>query len=143
MNLERCSKVVKDKNIPVKENQRKFTIVNEQGLEITKIQVDGCLEIDGVKCDWMFTMDNPPIEIYVELKGRDVKHAFKQLENTIKVVSRSNTAKRFCYVVASKCPLSSPDIQNQQKAFKRDYNATLRVRNKSDSVNIADLILPS
>lgn len=143
MNLEGCSEVVKHKNIAVQENQRKFTIVNEQGLEITKIQVDGCLEIEGVKCDWMFTIENPPIEIYVELKGRNVKHAFKQLENTIKVVSRSNIAKRFCYVVASKCPLSSPDVQNEQKAFKRNHNATLRVKNNYDSVNIADLILPS
>jgi len=143
MNLEGCSEVVKHKNITVKENQSKFIIVNEQGLEITKIQVDGCLEIEGVKCDWMFTIDNPPIEIYVELKGSDVKHAFKQLENTIKVVSRSNTAKRFCYAITTRCPLTSTEIQNQQRAFKKNHNATLRVKNKSDSVNIADLILPS
>lgn len=51
-----------------------------------KIQVDGCIDIRPVKCDWSLLLDkegNAPQYAFFELKGSDYCHALQQLENTI------------------------------------------------------------
>ncbi|MDJ0675791.1 MAG: hypothetical protein QNJ36_10495 [Calothrix sp. MO_167.B42] len=148
MNLDECSEKINHKNISLQERKSKIILSNKDLIEVTKIKVDNCLDIQGVKCDWLVVIDNPQgypdtyIEIYIELKGSDVKHGFEQIENTIKDIS-SDPQKivKFCYVIfANKCPLSSTEIQNKKKYFKKNYNATLKVERTGLSENINDLI---
>ena len=142
MDFGNCAKTVKDKKISLVENKSKLILNNEKLREITKVQVDGCLPIDGVKCDWLIIVVEPPVEIYVELKGSDVKHAFEQLENTIKHISKDKTKKiKFCYVITTRVPLSSPEIQQKAKYFKKNYNATLRVRKTICTESLDSLIV--
>ena len=89
MDLDKCSETITHKNILLEEKKSsKIIFSNEKLIEVTKIQVDGCLNINGVKCDWLLIINEPYIEIYIELKGSDVEHAFTQIENTIKLVSQ-------------------------------------------------------
>lgn len=142
MDFGQCSHKINYKKILLKDKKSsEITFSNEDIIEVNKIQVDDCLEIEGVKCDWLIIISKPYIEIYIELKGSDVDHAFKQIENTIKILSKDyKNVIKYCYVITTRCPLTSAQIQNKQKTFKKNYNAVLRVRKTGCIENINTLI---
>ncbi|MDJ0735059.1 MAG: hypothetical protein QNJ47_13505 [Nostocaceae cyanobacterium] len=144
MDIEKCSEKINHKNILVKEKKSsQITFSNPQLIEVTKIQVDDSLDIQGLKCDWLLIV-NPPqfyIEIYIELKGKDVEHGLKQIKNTIKILSQNPTkCRKYCYIITTRCPLSSPEIQNLKKKFLKTYNAVLKVQKTGCTENINSLI---
>ncbi|MTJ14230.1 hypothetical protein FJR11_16920 [Anabaena sp. UHCC 0187] len=130
MDLDKCSEKISHKNILIEEKKSsKIVFTNENSIEVTKVQVDGCLDIQGVKCDWLLIINEPYIEIYIELKGSDVEHAFNQIENTIKIVSKNyKTVLKYCYIITTRCPINSAQIQVKAKSFKKNYNAVLKVK---------------
>jgi hypothetical protein len=138
--LEDCTEITKNKKIVLSENKSKFTFDNVNQAIVKKIQIDGCqsLIIEGRKCDWLLVISD--IHIYVELKGTDIAHALTQLQNTILHIQALNMAKKiFCYIVTTRSPLTSPQIQLAAKSLKKTHNATLRVKNTPCSVKLSDL----
>jgi len=145
VDLDKCSEKITHKNILIEEKKSsKIIFSNENLIEVTKIQVDGCLDIQGVKCDWLLIVDEPYLEIYIELKGSDVEHAFTQIENTIKLVSQNyKNVRKYCYIITTRCPSNSPQIQNRKKSFKSKYNAVLITKKTGGNENINTLITKS
>jgi hypothetical protein len=86
-----CEHITKAPIVSLKENQSKIIFENPAQLEICILTVDGEANNgairDGLRCDYALTAENIEGEFYIELKGRDIKHAFKQLEATIKQIS--------------------------------------------------------
>lgn len=142
MDLDKCSEKISYKNILIEEKKSsKIIFTNENLIEVTKIQVDDCLDIQGVKCDWLLIINEPYIEIYIELKGSDVEHAFAQIENTIKIVSKNyKIVLKYCYIITTICPINSAQIQVKAKSFKSKYNAVLRIKKTGCNENINALI---
>jgi hypothetical protein len=136
-----CSTEINHKKIPIRERgSSQITFDNENSITVTRIQVDGCLELDGFRCDWLLIIDQGT-EIYIELKGCDVEHAFKQIENTIKIISQDKrSVSKYCYVITTRTPLTSPQIQVKAKYFKKQYNAVLRVKKTGCTENINSLL---
>jgi len=145
VDLDKCSETITHKNILLEENKSsKIIFSNEKLIEVTKIQVDGCLNINGVKCDWLLIINEPYIEIYIELKGSDVEHAFTQIENTIKLVSQDyKNVPKYCYIITTRCPITSAQIQVKAKSFKKKYNVVLKVKKTGCNENINALISES
>ena len=125
-----CETIIKNSNIPLKENRSEIVFENPKRLEVCVIKVDGCAITDGIRCDYALTAESVKEEFHIELKGCDVKHAFDQLEATIKKISSNpqNTPK-LCFIISTRCPLSSIEIQGRQKKMKKKYNAKLIVKN--------------
>jgi hypothetical protein len=142
VNLDKFSEKINYKNILIEEKKSsKIIFTNENLIELTKVQVDGCLDIQGVKCDWLLIINEPYIEIYIELKGSDVEHAFDQIENTMKVVSINyKTVVKYCYIITTRCPINSAQIQVKAKSFRNKYNAVLKVKKTGSNENINALI---
>ena len=142
MDLDKCSEKISHKNILIEEKKSsKIIFTNENSTEVTKVQVDGCLDIQGIKCDWLLIINEPYIEIYIELKGSDVEHAFDQIENTIKIVSKNyKTVLKYCYIITTRCPITSTQIQVKAKSFRSKYNAVLRIKKTGCNENINALI---
>lgn len=134
MNYSKCSTTRTDKIIKVDENGRSFIIANPQNKSVVQIAVDNCL-ISGadIRCDWLFDITVPNKCFYVELKGVDVNHAIDQLWNTILATqARCSRHKKSCFVVASASPrTSSTKIQNEQKRFIKQHNATLVIKSRT------------
>lgn len=132
-----CGAEVNNRKIVVKENKRKFIIDNHNNLTILKVEVDGCLDIPGKKCDWLLIVLNESTAHFVELKGNKVEYALLQLENAIKVISepakgfiKGKFSKIYAYAILSHCPIDSTEIQNRKKDFRK-LNAKLEIKNKS------------
>ncbi len=155
MNFDECKEILNDKNKIVlddKKGESKFYLENKSKLSINKIKVDGCLKIEGKQCDYLIVINEtkkPFTEIYIELKGCRVKDALKQLENTIKQLKNSikqhfsiqSKIIRFCYIIYIRCPINSTEIQNHQKKFKKQYQATLKFKRSNSTENLDSLIM--
>lgn len=130
MELKReCFVEVDHNRIVFEENKSKLTLVNERKLNCKKLKVDGCQIVDGLKCD--YALFNDEVECYIELKGQDIKHAFKQLIATMeKLSAQLQKAPKISFVICTRSPLATAEIQDMQLKFKRDYNSKLLVRSK-------------
>jgi hypothetical protein len=127
-------RITKDPIIPLKENQSRIIFENPTQLEVCILTVDGednnGAIRDGLRCDYALTAENIEEEFYIELKGRDIRHAFKQLESTIKQISEDPQRKaKYCFVIASRCTVASNEIQIMQKQMKKKYSANLLIKN--------------
>lgn len=131
---KKCMLQLTDSRIKCEENKRKIVFFNPTRKKINKIIVDGCQITDGVKCDFLVTYDNS--ENFIELKGEDIKHAFAQLIRTISLLGDKNYHNRNSYIISSRSPLTSAEIQNQRLKFKRNQNSNLIVKNGSLEIEI-------
>lgn len=122
---EMCIDHTRKKIISLEANKHKITFLNPNRWQIQKILVDGCVIKEGLRCDWLL-IDRNLKEYFIELKGRDVKHAISQLATTINVLSK--TMNRVCFVVCSGYPKNDTRLQRQILRFRNDFNTILRIK---------------
>lgn len=81
-----CERLVNDTLIKFSENKREFIAENIDKKDILKLNIDDCL-IKNVKhqlsCDNGMFIESDSLFYFIELKGRDIRHACEQIANTI------------------------------------------------------------
>ncbi len=124
----------------VEENGRRFQI---QGTveNVDKIKVDGCLCSDQQtkKCDYLFIYKNGDVKLYVfvELKGKNIETAIKQLVSTIEIFCSEgilNSANLKAFIVSSKYPSHDSTYRSRKAKFEKlfsRYRAEIRQKNNS------------
>jgi hypothetical protein len=126
-----CEEIVEHRLIVREENKRKITLVNEVEEPVKIVEVDGCKITKGNRCDWLFVHINNQAEIFVELKGSDIKHACLQIETTIHQLTMDLEKLKYAIVVCSRVsPSINPTIQTFKKKFKKRLRAFLIIRQK-------------
>lgn len=133
-----CEKIKKDKKIVLSENKSELVFQNPERLELCILQVDGCAIQEGLRCDYALSVESLEEEFYIELKGSDIQHAFKQIESTIQSISSDSQKKaKVCFVISTRCPISSPEIQVVRKRMRKKFNAELIVKKTPHTHSIA------
>lgn len=131
-----CEIVVRHPRICVHEKRSGVTFINGGRNAVRKITVDGCAITDGIRCDFLL-IDHFGKEHFVELKGCDIKHALKQLAESIRKLSvNAKTQPKSSYISSTRCPLFSPEIQKHSALFKMHFNSSLLVRNGFFEIHI-------
>lgn len=132
--MDDCKTVRSDKLIVLMDGKAKsqFRLSNPNQKKIHQILIDDCVIKQGKRCDYMIIVDKCKTEHYIELKGKNISHACMQLEETIRQLSSdSKNFLKYCFVVSSVCPLSTTKRQKLTLQFKKNYNAILRIKNKT------------
>jgi len=125
-----CAEDRCDKKIVLQEKKSKITFLNPNQDKILTIKVDGCEISDNetLRCDYAL-MPSDEVKIYVELKGSDIVHAFKQIESTIRLLSDNpQKIKKLCFVVSTSVPIYTTTRQKLEIQFKKKFNASFRVK---------------
>lgn len=133
---EGCETRVGDRQIILEENRCSITFVNNSRKEIRIIEVDGCVITEGRRCDYLLV---PPekTEYYVELKGKNVKHAVEQIEATIAELSADKRKHpKYAFVVCTRCPLSGQDVNEYRQKFMENYRASLQIHRLKHRVTL-------
>ncbi|NEQ99429.1 MAG: hypothetical protein F6K30_22450 [Cyanothece sp. SIO2G6] len=139
--IPECEETRQDKRIVLQEKKSKITFLNPKNVKILVIQVDGCVIDDNqtARCDYAL-VPKKELEIYVELKGRDISHAVRQLESTIRLLSENpQSVKKLCFIVSSRVPKQTTTIQKIQSRFKKQFNAAFRVKNIQEICDLSTL----
>ena len=128
-NFGECEKTRSDSRIVLREMRSVICFLNPSRKEIREVRIDGCVIRDGLRCDYLLIVDST--EHYVELKGSDVDHAVKQIETTIRRISADATRlAKHSYIVSSRCPALSPQIQVWKSRFKKEFNSSFQIKNR-------------
>ena len=126
---EECIENINVSNIKLEEEKSKIIFKNPKRYLVKKIKVDGCLDIEGKRCDYLIRLErrNYLEEHFIELKGHDIYYAKEQLVNSIKRLGE-NSNFRQSYIIAARVPLASPQIQNWKLEFRGKYKSKLIVK---------------
>ena len=125
--MENCRLTSKNKIFTFKEQRSELVLKNIDEVESTKVHVDGCEVTDGLRCDYLHLAKE--LEFYIELKGQDLEHAKKQLERTMNLLgAKSKQQKRVCYIICTRSPLASTQIQEWDREFRKKFNSKLVVK---------------
>jgi len=137
--IPECEERRSDTKIVLQENKSKITFLNPNKDEILIIKVDGCVISDNetLRCDYAL-IPSDAVEIYVELKGSDIAQAVKQIKSTIKLLSENpQKIKKLCFVVSTRVPKQTTSIQQLQSQFKKNFNASFRIKNIQDEYDLS------
>ena len=75
------------------------------------------------------------IQNFIELKGKNIKHAIEQLKRSIKILGQKDN-QIMCYIISSRSPVSSAEILNLKLSLKREFKADLKIKNDKIEVKI-------
>lgn len=137
MDFERCSAQTKDAIIVAEERGRKLRIKNPTRLEVTQIEIDGCLiDDERPRCDYVFEIGRH-CAIYLELKGRDVKQAYQQLAATLGYLeSRHLGMERVCHIVATRVPRATPGVIGLKAKMAAKHGVLLHIHTGEGAVDL-------
>jgi hypothetical protein len=112
--------------IPVKTPKASstFKLLNPDRLPVTVLEPEQFFPVGAQNCDFVFQVQDMPIEIYVELKGGDFSHALEQLANTIRLL-QSPLHPKHCFVVIRRSPAMDAKTQNLLLAFSKKHKCTM------------------
>lgn len=113
--------------VVVKESGRQFAYLNPSNQVVGLTKVDGCAITQGIRCDYLYLLQSSR-EIYVELKGADIKRAVKQIAASIPKLSRVAQEARAAVVVASRVPRADTSTQIAIASLRRADVRKLVVR---------------
>ena len=128
MNFGICEKVINHRLIVFKENRSKLVIENTKRKNVRRIEVDGCVLKEGLRCDYLMITENNT-EYFIELKGGDVQHALSQLKTTINHISEDpKHGLKHCFIICTRHPALTPKIQRMKMELKRKFNSLLTIK---------------
>jgi len=140
---EDCITTVTDKILVFSDKKSKceFRIINDKQRKIEKHRVDGCrIKGEENKCDWLAVDVESDKEFFIELKGKDIEHALKQLCASADKLSKNKASKKLAYVISTRSPLNSAKIDAISKKILGSHKLVLIVKTIKHSENIEKMI---
>lgn len=134
-----CCNVRVGANVPIAEGASKVTILNVDADEIRVCDVDGCLVVDSSeRCDKLLKIGDRA-SVLIELKGRDVEKAKRQLEKSFLHgnVKAQLSGTLSALIVSSKVrvPRFNTFLLRSKVEFKKKFKANFDVKNAGCSIS--------
>jgi hypothetical protein len=125
---DKCKEYTTVSRVQVSERCRKATFLNPDNFQYLKVRVDNCIVENATAADWLISKEGIG-DVIVELKGRNVEHAVKQINATAELWTGEGlrTGKLAALIVATQYPSANTAIQKAQQAFSKKYNGPLHV----------------
>lgn len=140
MTKNTCVKVTSVSKIKVEENKRCVIINNPNNEKFTVTEIDGCLILNSIACDWLIS--NKSIgDVLIELKGCDVDHAVEQIMSTAEYIdsNKISAGKKAGLIICSKYPRIDTKVQRYKAAFAKKYRAPLHIVNNGGEFDFINL----
>lgn len=116
------------------EKRSRYSLSLEPKMEGWRYQVDGYIITEGDKCDALILVKDGDdfAEVFVELKGSDVKHAITQLEETLKhnLFKDNDYSLRWGRIAVYSYPKSlllDQQVDKKTGEFLNQYHCDLRI----------------
>ncbi|SEK89834.1 hypothetical protein SAMN04487787_104332 [Kosakonia sacchari] len=127
----KCQGTTKNKKIVLSEKgtATQLTVNNEEALETTHKLIDGCVIVNGERCDhYLKILNGDKIShLFVELKGSDVEKAARQITTTIKsgCTPIDKNEQKYAAIVSTRNPLSSTETAKIKKKMLKEEKVFL------------------
>lgn len=125
--------------VTVEENGRGIKFINNKRKKVALYRVDGCILTEGIKCDFLFLINEDKRAFFIELKGSDLEKAVQQISKTIEqlhpYLPEYILEGRIITTRVRTPALKSTYIIRLQKILRKT-GGTLNIKAKSDEVTI-------
>lgn len=125
-------------NAVCEEKGKRYNLINDMGHMIALFHVDGGMisgEPDMKKCDFLYVIydSENPTAIFVELKGKDIYQAARQVKETVDQYGAALQRRVCARIVCNAVPrlYNDPSISNLRKELMKRYGGTLRIYEKN------------
>lgn len=120
------------------EKSKRYNLLNDGGDLVSLFHMDGGIirdETEVLRCDFLYVIDDEdcPTAIFVELKGKDIGHAVKQLKSSIDMYG-AKLKRRICArIICNSVPrmFNDPAVKGLKKELGKRYQGTLVVCEKN------------
>ena len=128
----RAPKIVSKDN----RNPQKHIALNVDRNKVNHYSIDGNVICSGNRCDYLLMNEDKMDAYLIELKGSDLCHAAKQLEETENILKRKLEEYNIYYrIVANKC--KTQEIETSEfKKYKKRWKNKLKYKSISFEENI-------
>lgn len=124
--LPECQNKVKTSKVKIEEEGRKAVFLNATKNTYIKTKIDGCCVKNEIAADWLISKDER--HLIVELKGKNVEKALKQIEaTTCGVKSIFCTSRISALIVCSQYPRIDTKIQKAKNDFPKCHPGFLHI----------------
>lgn len=124
-----CTERHSKKRFVVEENRSRVVFENANRHDVDQIEVDDCVIVDGLRCDWLINVDTTQQSIFVELKGSNVPHAVEQLTHAHDQLREIRKPNVTWIVSSQRCPLTSTEVQSLTIKLRKHKGVHLILRN--------------
>lgn len=121
--------------IPFSENGKSFVFLNPDRATHEAIRVDGCEITQGPRCDWALILSSGR-EVYIELKGVDLNHAYEQVAATVPQITRGKGVQKVFCLIASRVPREDTSGQRLRLLLKTKFD--MRAIKKSRVMEVGE-----
>jgi len=128
VSVEKCTSKTKAQKIKFEEKRRRATFLNPEKKEYTRTRFDGCVVKDAVAADWVLSKKNVG-DVILELKGRNVEHAFKQVLSTARYWATHDlsSGRLSALIVCRQFPNASTKVQRAKASFNKSFKGPLHI----------------
>lgn len=96
-----------------KREKRIYKIINKTSKKFCLVRVDGCLIIEGKKCDYLIVNCTDQSAIFIELKGSHLPEAAEQIDASLTQLQKHLPEFTiYARIVTSK--MTAPDLNSSQ-----------------------------
>lgn len=128
------------------EKGKRYNLINDKHCQIALFHMDGgiiCDEQNMPKCDFLFVVYDQacPTAIFVELKGKDIKHAVNQLKASVDRYGGVLDRRICARIVCSSVPrlYNDPIVKKLKKELVSQYKGTLLIFEKNKDEKYVDI----
>jgi len=139
--IDKCSEATFDPLIKVEERGTKATIRNPNRGKFIKRKIDGCMITNQLAADWIVT--EPTVgDLIIELKGKNVEHAFRQVAATIDFWRAQADAQTriSALIVCVRCPKAASRTLTAQSDLRRKHGIKLKICTGNRHYALVDLL---
>jgi hypothetical protein len=145
---KKCTSGSNNAKIVCSEKGRKITFLNPDRKPISKHIIDNCAELRAILedarcklCDFL-VVDWRKEEHFVEIKGKNVEHALKQLASTIPQISLANPGNKiYCWIITSESPAAQSKFQVLKEKFEKKMKVRLKIKTDQCEYSLEDQTL--
>jgi hypothetical protein len=122
------------------ERGKSYTLVTNGDYRVISYHMDGGIvfnEENTDKCDFLFVVDDNenPTAIFIELKGKDTRHAISQVKNSIKLFEGDFVDFRIYARIVNTQGIpriqTDPDFVSLNKLLKKKYKGDLALEQRT------------
>jgi len=127
-----CCTTTRNSLIKVEEKGKKAVFVNDQNAIHIVVRVDGCVIRNSKAADYIVSRADLG-QVVIELKGKDVEEAVKQVEATASywITNGYSTGPIAALIVSTQFPKVSTSVRKAQERFRKAFRTPLHVVTKN------------
>lgn len=136
----KCIKSINHVRIRLVQKGKSLILKNDERRRLRVIEVDNCAITAGERCDFLVDSSGGR-ELFVELKGSDIRKAVSQIHRTISILSSASSKElRSAAIVSSRVPAEDSSTMLAKRKLIKSLVSRLYIKNRTLQLRASEVL---